>query len=243
MKQSINSNRLKLLTLASGLLGLLLYVILLGSGTDEKGLLVPGFWAGTAMCVLTAVMLPSLFLLTRNIQGTQQYAKAHPNSPVAALGAFAASFTVVYATVSGLGTSSILLPVLSGLTAVALALVGFCRFKAMCPHFLCSTLLCAFLALRMINQYQNWNSDPQILNYIFYLGAYIALMLTAYQHAAFDAGLGSHKNLWCASMISVFLCMTALPHASDPVLLLGMAAWALTNTTRPGYVRTSREEV
>ena len=83
----------------------------------------------------------------------------------------------------------------------------------------------------MISRYQLWSSDPQLQDYCFYLTAYVALMLTAYHHAAFDARMGSHKALWLYSLAAVYLGCLSLKGNMDIALLLGCSAWAFTNLT------------
>ena len=83
----------------------------------------------------------------------------------------------------------------------------------------------------MVSRYQMWSSDPQLQDYCFYLTAYVALMLTAYHHAAFDAGMGSHKLLWFFSLAAMYLCCLSLKGNADTVLLLGCGVWAFTNLT------------
>lgn len=231
MKLTVKPELLKSLALCAGGLGLMLRIILYTTGLDEKGLLVSGHWAGISLCVLTAVVIAGLFLLTRTIQDSKDQKNTHPASVPAGIGAFAAAFSLAYCTVSELGTQSLLYTVLNFAATLSLVFIAVSRLKNMTPHFVCHTLLCVFFALRMVGQYQHWNSDPQLLDYCFYLGAYVTLMLTAYQHAALDSGMGSHRNLWCLSLISVYLCMVSLKDSADALLLLGTGIWALTNLT------------
>jgi hypothetical protein len=88
-----------------------------------------------------------------------------------------------------------------------------------------------YFALRVICLYRFWSSDPQLQDYVFYLGAYVALMLCAYHHAAFDADMEKHGSLWFWSMAAVYLCCLALPNSQDGYLpFLGI--WVITNTPR-----------
>lgn len=225
MKLTVKPELLKLFTLAAGGLGLALRTVLYTTAMDEKGLLVPGHWAEAALWVLTALVVAGMFLLTRSIPGPKQGQFARPASFPAALGAIAAASAMI---LSAFGGSS---PVLSLAAAAALLIIAFCRMTGKKSHFLCHAVLCAFFAMRMVGQYQQWNSDPQIADYVFYLSAYVTLMVSAYQQAAFDTEMGSHRNLWCLSLIAVYLCIVSLKDGVDTLLLLGAAIWALTNLT------------
>lgn len=247
MKSTVKPGLLKLLTLCAGGLGLMLRVILYTTGVDHKGLLITGHWAAVSLWILTAVMAAVMLLLSRCIQGPQQYRDAHPASFTAFVGAFAAAAAAAYCAVTELGTCALGISILSFAAALSLAVIGICRLAGKRVLFLCHVILCAFFALRMISQYKLWNSDPQLQDYVFYLSAYVALMLNAYQHASFDASQGSHGALWCTGLLAVYLCCVALMGAADTWLLLGAGIWAFTNLTnlnvrrRPKY--GPREEV
>ena len=71
------------------------------------------------------------------------------------------------------------------------------------------------------------------LGYGFYLGAYIAMMLTCYQLAAFDAGCGSHQKLWFWGLVSVYLCAVSLSGNQEPLILLLCMIWILPSLRRP----------
>lgn len=247
MKLSVKPELMKLLTLTAGTLGLMLRVVLFATGFDEKGLLISGHWAGKGLWILTAAMVAAIFLLTRTIHGSKRYFEAHPASFGACLGAVLAAFAIGRTAIQELGTQSLLVTVPGFAAAAALLVIAFCRVQPSRPNFLLHVIVCVFFATRMVNQYQSWNSDPQILDFAFYLGAYIALMLTAYQHAAFDAGMGNHRTLWCFSLLAVFLCCVSLTTSADTWLLLGCGIWSFTNVTnlKPrGQMHTpSREEV
>lgn len=244
MKLSVKPELIKLLTLSAGVCGMMLRVVLFANGMDEKGLLISGHWAGTGLWILTAAMVAMLFLLSRTIQGPKRYLNAHPASFSACLGAVLAAFAIARTTVSELHTQPLPITLLGLVAAVCLLVIAFCRIQPSRPNFLLHCVLCVFFAARMISQYRNWNSDPQVLDYAFYLGAHIALMLTAYQHAAFDAGFGNHRSAWCFGLLAAYLCFVSLGNTTDTWLLLGCGIWSFTNVTslKPRKQRRIREE-
>lgn len=235
MKLSVTPKKLQYLTLGAGGLGLALRVVLYATGTDEKGLLVSGHWAGGAIWILTAAAALFLFFLTRKIQGPAQYKDAHPVSYAAGLGAIAAGVAILVTTIGGMSadgtTLRIVLTTVGFAAAAALVFIGICRLMGMKPLFLCHAAVCVYFALRMVSQYQLWSSDPQLQDYVFYLMAYVFLMLTAFQQAAFDADMGNHAALWGVTLASVYLCCLSLKGSRDTWLLFAAGIWAFTNLT------------
>lgn len=235
MKISVKPENLKYLVLGAGGLGLTLRIALYATGIDEKGLLVTGHWAGIALWLLTALVAAGLFFLTRPIQGPQRYQDAHPVSVPAGLGALALAVVILITTIREMGTMDTRLMTVStvlGFAAAAMmGFVTFCRLSGMKPIFLCHGVLCIYFALRMVSQYRYWSSDPQLQDYVFYLSAYVALMLAAYHQAAFDADMGKHSSLWLLSLAAVYLCCLSLKGTLDTLLLLAAGIWAFTNLT------------
>lgn len=232
MKLTVKPQLLKYLILGAGGLGLALRVILYATGIDGRGLLVQGHWAHIALWLLTLAAAAAILLSTRKLEGT---ADSHPASLSAAVGAFAAAVGIGLTTVSEFAEFSnrlhLIVWVLGLCSTVAMVGIGVSRLTGRMPYFLLHAVVCVYFALRMVAQYQMWSSDPQLLDYCFYLSSYVALMLTAYHHAAFDADMGSHRSLWCFSLASVYLCCLSLKGNWDTLLLLGCGIWAFTNLT------------
>lgn len=235
MKISVKPENLKYLTLGAGGLGLVLRTALYATGFDEKGLLVAGHWAGIALWLLTALLAAGLLFLTRSLQGPRQYQDAHPLSVPAGLGSLGLAAVILITTVSEFSEFSSNISRIAWLlglcSSIAMGFVAFCRLSGVRPNFACHGVLCIYLALRMVTRYQHWSSDPQLQDYVFYLSAYVALMLTAYHQAAFDADMGKHSSLWLLSLAAVYLCCLSLKDAPDTLLLLAAGIWAFTNLT------------
>lgn len=230
MSRSVSPRILKFFALAAGLLGLLLRLTLLQTGMDDQGLLVTGHWADTASWLLTAATIGIVFLYTRKCTGQNAYDTAFPASALRAAGSLIAACGFL---LSGTPvTTAVRLaqaePVLRILAAVALVAVAYCRFRGRKPSFLLHGTVCLYLALRMVCRYQIWSADPQLQHYAFYLGAHVALMLSCYQLAAFDADSGNHRSLWGWSLGAAYLCLAAVPGSEDPFFLLSGAVWMLT---------------
>lgn len=235
MKNPVKADTLKYLILGSGGLGLVLRVLLYATGIDGRGLLVKGHWASVASCVLTVAVLAVCFLVTRAFCETASCRAAYPASAAAAIGAFAAMIGIGMITVTEFAEFSsrlhLIVWVLGLVSAFSMGCIGSCRLTGKKPSFLLYTAICLYFALRMVSRYQRWSADPQLHDYCFYLMAYVALMLTAYQHAAFHADMGNHRALWFCSLMAVYFCCVSLKESPDTCLLLGCGCWAFTNLT------------
>ena len=230
MKPAAKPTQLKLLALTAGLLGFLLRAVLFATGIDHKGLLVTGHWADISVWVLTGLMALGIFWFCRDLKAPASYQAAFPASVAGAVGCILAGAAFVFCPVEVTGSNLVMAElVLRYGSVAALICLGFCRFTGRKPFFLMHCIVCLYLALRLVCQYRIWSADPQVQNYCFYMGAHLALMLTAYQLAAFDADTGSHRNLWISGLSAVFLCLTALANCVEPFLLLCCSIWIFTN--------------
>ena len=227
---SVSANRTKYLTAAAGALGFLLRVLLYTAGRDDSGLLIRGHWAGTALLILTATVAVGIRVLTRPIPATVD-SGTFPASPMGSVGAAAAALAILLSPGSGGAEDSMALAetVLRFASAIALAVIGFCRFRGRRPNFLLHCILCLYLAIRLVCQYRIWSAAPQLQDYIYFLAAHVTLMLTCYQFAAADAGLGNPRKLWAFGLASVYLCAVSLWGEGEPLLMTGCGIWVFTN--------------
>ena len=242
MTLAVKPKQMKLLLGAAGILGLALRAVLYAAGVDRKGLLIPGFWADTGLWILTAVLAVLLLVWCPRVTGTKKYERALPGSPVSAACAALAGIALVLSPVAETpsATFAIIELALRITAGVSLLLIGYCRYRGRAPLFLLHSAVCLYLALRLVCQYRVWSADPQIQNYAFYMGAHVALMITAYQFAAFDAGFGNHRNLWAAGLSAIYLCIVSIAGSGDPLFLIGCAIWVWTNLSH-GKLRKPKE--
>lgn len=219
---------------AAGILGLVLRAVLYSTGMDRKGLLIAGYWADTAVWIFTAAVALVLLCFCRQLADSDNQ-HAFPASFLSAAGAALAAIGFFLSPVSQ--TPSQLFTVielaLRYAAAVSLIVISYCRFRGKAPLFLLHTAVCLYLALRLVCQYRIWSADPQIQNYAFYLGAHVALMIAAYQFAAFDAGFGSHRKLWAAGLSAIYLSLISIVSSEEPFFLLCCAIWIWTNLIHP----------
>lgn len=248
MKNPVKADTLKYLIPVAGGLGLILRMLLYATGMDGRGLLVRGHWTAVALSILTLLVAVALYLSTRSVERSAEHRTAYSVSVPGAIGAFAAMVGIGITTVSEFAEFSSRLHLLVWLlglcSTVAMGCTGICRLTGRKPYFLLSAAVCLYFALRMVSCYQYWSSDPQLQDYCFYLGAYVALMLTAYHHAAFHADAGNHRDLWFFSLAAVYLCCLSLQDSRDALLLAGCGLWAFTNlTSRTPRPRRNRPEL
>lgn len=234
MKISVKPATLKYLVLGAGALGLLLRFLLYATGTDDQGLLVRGHFSSYLMWILNTVVLVGLFLLSRSITGPELYRDCFPTSTPAGIGCILAAVGVLITTIaeaSATDTTQLLCTVLGFAAVLILLFLGFCRLCGFEPNFLFPAVLCVYFAIRMVSQYRNWSADPQLQDYCYHLCACVGLMLTAYHHAAFGAGMGSHRQLWFFSLATVYLCCLTLAGPENQLFYLTTGIWLFTNLT------------
>lgn len=238
--QAVKPNQMKLLLGAAGILGLILRSVLYTSGVDHKGLLISGYWADTAVWLLTAGAAAILLLWCRRLPEGK---KVLPRSVFSAAGSALAAIAFALSPVAQAPSEAfaVIELVLRFASAASLIYISYRSFQGKSPLFLCHCVVCLYLALRLVCQYRVWSADPQIQNYAFYMGAHIALMVTAYQFAAFDAGYGSFRYLWAAGLVAIFLCIVSTPGSGDPFFLICCGLWIFTNLNSPVSAKTIKQ--
>lgn len=235
MKLHIKPNHLKFAISGAGIAALLLRAALYATAVDGRGLLVQNHPLSITLWILTTAVAAALVFGCRTISGSSSYADAHGVSFAAFLGCLAAAAGIALAQWHSFGAFATVLDIfiwMLGLAAaVAFVCIGLSRLMGAKPYFLLHVLICLFFALRLVSQYRLWSSDPQLPDYVFYLMAHLALMLTAYHQAAFDAGMGSHRGLWVCALAGVYLSCAAIYGCAEPLLMVGCALWCVTNLT------------
>ena len=243
MNPDKNPHLLKLITLGAAASGCALRAAHYAFGTDGRSLLAENHWSVWGLWIITLAFAAALLLLGGSIssRGTD----TNRPSPAAAAGCFALGAALLISALGSFGdfpmTADFLIWALGLCAGGGMIAVGICRFTGKKPYFLMHALLCLYIALRTVAMYRQWSADPQLQDYGFYITAHATLMLTAYHHAAFDAGMGNHRFLWLLSLGTVFLSCAALPRCEDALLMAAFALWAFTNlTVLPVRKRRSR---
>lgn len=236
MKTTLKPCQLKILILVLGAVGFALRKALYATGIDEKGLLDPGHWAYAGLWILTVLTAGLILLLTRGIAASGRYEVCFPASPAGAAGciAAAAAFAVSAFQDWGYGLNALDAAVfaLGIAAAAAMTALAVCRLRGKTPSVLLHGTICLYLALRMIHQYRCWSSDPQLMDYCFYMAAFVALMLSSYQFAAWDAGIGNCRSLWLLGLSAIYLCCLSLIGPQGELYMGLCGLWILLNLPR-----------
>lgn len=252
MKNIFKPTKLPLLILCAGGIGLLLRLWLLGTGVDDKGLLVSGHPAEILLWLLTAAVAAMLAYLTKDLVEAGKYRFNFPASDIGGIGTFLAAggigITALTELIGKSGTFPVLLGLMGLLMVPVLVFLGYCRRKGIRPAPIFHTLISLYLMVRLIGFYRHWSSDPQLQDYCFRLLATVCLMLAVYQRAAFDAGIGKRRPCAFFSLAAVYFCCLSLTDWGEIPFFLGTGAWMITNLCSlipmPGrrIFRSRREE-
>ena len=223
---------LRYTVLGTGLLAMALRALLYATAIDRKGLLMAGHWTTWSILILSALTLGAIWLMTREIQGPADYSDCFPASCLQGAGSLLMAGAILQRAFSLCTLTGDRLDLISALAGFAAALglliVGVCRMIPKKPGFLCHSAVSIFFALQLVSQYRRWSADPQLMDYGFYLAAFICLMLTAYFLAGFEADMPNHRGLVITSMAAAFFCCLALPESGEAALLIPCAFWAFT---------------
>ena len=230
MKNTTRIHALKIMTLGAAVPGFLLRSYLYASAVDQKGLIISGHWATRALVGLTLLFLAGLLLLIDNPKQELEYQDCFAPSVWRGCGALAAATAILLQVfqngmISPDSVSNVA-SILGVAAGIGLLVAGICRLLGAKPHFLCHSAVSLYFAIQLVNLYRGWSSDPQLINYGFYLAAFVCLMLTAYFLAGFEADMGNRRALWFFSMAASFFCLLALPESGDAGLLIACALWA-----------------
>ena len=232
MKNPFKPRYIPLLALGGGVLGFLLQLWLLTTGTDQKGLLRTDHPANTLLFLLTAGVLAVLYLCLRPLTGTPTYKRMFKHSRLAAIGCWAGALGILIAELGMLApiTSGIaLLRLLMGLIAAAcLALLGLCRLRGARPKLYLQACVTVYLMFHLVSQYRNWSAEPQLQVYCFQILASVCLMLRGYHGATLDACCGSRRWYVFFNYSALFFSYLALC-GGQWIFYLAMILWTATD--------------
>ena len=232
MNHTTRIHALKILTLATAVPGFLLRGYLYASAVDQKGLIIANHWATWGLISLTLLFFAGLLILIRNPKQELSYQDCFAPSVWRGCGALVAATAILFRVLQNGIITADSLGKLTGLfgiaAAIGLLIAGICRLMGTKPHFLCHSAASIYFALQLVGLYRNCSSDPQLMNYGFYLAGFICLMLSAYFLAQFHVNTRDHRSLWFTAMTAVYLCIVAIPASGDGSFLAACAFWAFT---------------
>lgn len=233
MKKYLNIQYLPFLSLAAGVLGLILQGLLFLLTLDEKGLVASGHFLSILAWIILLAVLAVSGVAVFSLHGHNRYGDNYPASTVGAIGSFVLAGGILATVPFHLDLQGNLLAVLWLVLAIlavpCLIFTGLCRRSGKRPAFLFHSVVCLFFAVHLVHCCQSWSSEPQIETYGFALLASIALMLSAYHRAAFDSGIGRRRMQLFTGLAAGCLCLSAIPGSDHKLLYLTGSIWALTN--------------
>ena len=236
---------LRFTVLSASLLAMMLRALLYATAIDQKGLLIAGHWATWSILILTGVILGISFLLTRKIQNPL-HSDSFPASYLQGASSLLLAGVIFQRALSSYAVAYDRLNLIAAISgfaaAIALLVIGICRMIPKKPSFLFHSVVSIFFALQLVSQYRNWSWDPQLMDYGFYLAAFICLMITAYFLAGFEANMPNGRGLEFTSLAAVFFCCLALPESGDAALLISCALWAFVCPPQIQVKQNRREE-
>lgn len=222
-----------LITLAVAVIGVLLRYWHLSSGPDINGLYPGNHIAWILLLCFSAAVAVALFLIAGTAGKSRSYTANFSPSPVGAVGYALAGFTLLFSAYGYLRGEALMLYTMAGilglLSGVALLLGGWCRWKGTRPHFLVFALPCVFFALRLFCTGHVWGDEPELHRYLPGFFANVMCVLAAYQLWAFGVNLGNRSRCLLCSLLSVYLCLVAIPGSTDAGFYLAIALWLFTN--------------
>lgn len=217
-----------------GGLGCLLRWWLHATALDQRGLLTKGHPLEWLVWGVTAVGLAFFALWARGRGGSEEYADNFPGASYPAAvgsGLFAVGIacTLLLREPLQAGVVGLIWQMLGWAAILALVAVGLARARGAKPHSLLHGVLCLSLVAYVLDHYQTWCANPQLMDDVFSLLAVVAMLCFSYYLAAAEAGVGKRRMALFTGLLSGYLCLVNLSCGEDPYLYLGGGIWALTN--------------
>ena len=234
MKITVKPTHAAALAGVLGAAALALRTALYAVALDEKGLLLRGHPLGILIGLTAAAALAITLLAAANPEHTQGY-----SAPIRAIGAFLFSAGIAFSVIAGgfpEAPAALALSLLGLAAALALAWSGIQDLKATPGGFLCRVLICIYSALYLVVRYQIWSANPQVQDYVFSVLGCAALALFAYFHAAQEVSPRHPRRYFAAGLLAGYFCLGSVCRAQDPLVFLGAALWALTQSPTPREV-------
>lgn len=226
----LKNHILPLLAVVGGIAVLLLRLCHFATA-NEWGLLASGHFAGITAGILT-LLIPAV-LLWRSLVLPKDNGSRFPASVITALGYGIGAVGVAVTAIGFLLNPADNLLTITGVVgvvaAVALGLLGNCRWQGARGNVLYYGAVCLFFMLLLICQYRLWSSESQLQIYGCPLLATVCLMIGTFHRACFDGKMGNLRLFTFFHTVSIFFCLAAIPGSDFWCLYLGGAIWSVTD--------------
>ena len=244
MKKLLHPKNLPISVTIMGMVGFVLNLWTLSGGVDDEQLYTFVKFPWILLGILTVAVPVFIVLLTRPLGEPLKYSMNFPASVVSGVGTALGALVIVFGGVDSFATSPDVLGLITGvlgiLGGILLFAVAYARWKGVRANFLYHGIVCLFLALRTFNHCKNWSNQPQFYPFLFTFLFQICATLAVYQLCAFDVELGDRRKSLFWSLMTVYLCLVALPSTQDVLFCGGVAIWMLTNLCSLRPVRKRR---
>ena len=218
-------------TLAAGLLGAGLRLMLYRTGFDSRGILSDTHPLHMACMLLAAVL--GLWLALRCRKEEANFSADRTLCRIFALAACALlaanAFTYPQPLSGALHTARLVLACGCAFCIMASAWISLPEAASL----MCHGVICIYFAVDMLCRYQTWSGNPQLPDYCFHVLSCVFLALSSYQRMAFDVGLGKVRTLRFTGLMALLLCLMSTVGPDPWQFFLGGACWALTNLLLP----------
>lgn len=229
----------------AGIVCMLLRLLLLKTGLDEKGLVRPGHFCNILSWLITFGVIALVAVVLWQQRRKYLFRPNRTNT----IGMLACSIGLAAAAYSLLTVESgTILHLFSGLLAAISVLfsliIALMRMRRLRPHVLLHLPQLIFLPIFLLLQYRVWSAEPETQRYFFSLTALVCTMLSAYQSAAVEVDMGQRKAGLFFSCCGIYLCFAAVADPGYSLLYLCMGIRLLldTYTLMPRRPRRAQEE-
>ncbi len=222
-----------LLSMVTGSIGFLLNMAVVLKGYDSKGLPKDGFFPAMVLPFFAVIAALVPLVMFFKMKGTRKYLHMFPASIRAAAGILCVAFGIFLPSLLSLldGSRGIALwrNIFGLVSALALIPCALCRKLGKRPVWLCWGVVTMFLVLHLVANYPVWSREASLNKYFYQLLAGAALMLSAYQQTAADAGIGNLKEYLVLSLMCVVLCPMAMMGSSQWLMYLAFFVYHVLN--------------
>ncbi|MBE7002411.1 MAG: hypothetical protein E7421_06965 [Ruminococcaceae bacterium] len=222
-------------SLFAGIVGFAMRSLLLSLASPE-GLLPKNHIFDILSYLLLAVVFAVCILEVRKMPPRSSYTSLFPASAVSAVGILVSAIGIGFSgfTLKATGVLQLLLPVLGVLSAAALVVVAYCRYKGLRPNCLLHGIVVVYLILRIMACCRAWGTEPQLQLYFFHLLACLFLLLACYYRAELDVQNKDCRRYIFFSQLALFCSFLCLPGADwlfylSAILLMGTDSCAISS--------------
>lgn len=222
----MNHSKLKWISLIYLLLGASgagLHRMIYSRALDDRGLIVPGNVYGIVLLVLTAAALLGAVAVSTKTKVTANGKPPVVGCIVYALGIWSLTLTGA----KGPAPLVLLYRTVTYAALVSLALMVILRLLGKPHYFLLDVCPCLLCILHLVECYQLWSEVPQLMDYVFSLGAILCAMLFSYHNMAMRAELPGSRVYVFAGLAGIFFCCIAAMQNVFPYYFLSTAVWMI----------------